>query len=748
MIGENAGARNHGDEATPEEAPFYIVAPSPTADDQARVLKQGDAFAVFDHYGDVKPVGLGEEGLYFHGTRFLSCLLLSLGPDRPLFLSSTVKEDNDVLAVDLTNPDVSRDGRVAVPRGRLHIARTKFLWRGVCYERLRLKNYHDARIDLSLALTFDADFSDIFEVRGMKRSARGRRLKPVLDGGAATLSYEGLDGVKRRTRLTFAPPPTRLTAKTARFDVSLPEGGETALDLAVACETGDAAAAVLPFGRAETEAAAGAAPRCAFVLRGNERFDDWVNRACADLHMMVTETPTGPYPYAGVPWFSTAFGRDGIITALECLWFDPSLARGVLAYLAANQAVEVDPERDAQPGKVLHETRGGEMAALGEIPFGRYYGSVDATPLFVLLAGAYYERTGDRPFVESIWPNLEAALRWIDDYGDVDRDGFVEYARSNPQGLVHQGWKDSHDAIFHADGSSAAGPIALCEVQGYVYAARRAAALLARVLGRARRADELERQAAALRERFEAAFWCDDLDTYALALDGRKRPCRVRDLQRRPVPVHRRRLPGTRRPRRPDAAGAGVVFRLGRAHGRLFRGPLQPDVVSQRLGVAARQRPHRLGPRPLRPERRGGGNRRRPARRQPVPRFTPHAGAVLWLLPAARGRADALPGGLRAAGVVGGRGVPAGPVLPRPDRQRPGTPGLFPRAASAAGRPRVAHRGAARRRGVGGFAGAQPRRRRGRQRPAARGGPARVGGEVSPYDLFGGVRAHAARDDP
>ena len=528
MIGENAGARNHGDEATPEEAPFYIVAPSPTADDQARVLKQGDAFAVFDHYGDVKPVGLGEEGLYFHGTRFLSCLLLSLGPDRPLFLSSTVKEDNDVLAVDLTNPDVSRDGRVAVPRGRLHIARTKFLWRGVCYEHLRLKNYHDARIDLSLALTFDADFSDIFEVRGMKRSARGRRLKPVLDGGAATLSYEGLDGVKRRTRLTFAPPPTRLTAKTARFDVSLPEGGETALDLAVACETGDAAAAVLPFGRAETEAAAGAAPRCAFVLRGNERFDDWVNRARADLHMMVTETPTGPYPYAGVPWFSTAFGRDGIITALECLWFDPSLARGVLAYLAANQAVEVDPERDAQPGKVLHETRGGEMAALGEIPFGRYYGSVDATPLFVLLAGAYYERTGDRPFVESIWPNLEAALRWIDDYGDVDRDGFVEYARSNPQGLVHQGWKDSHDAIFHADGSSAAGPIALCEVQGYVYAARRAAALLARVLGRARRADELERQAAALRERFEAAFWCDDLDTYALALDGRKRPCRVR----------------------------------------------------------------------------------------------------------------------------------------------------------------------------------------------------------------------------
>ena len=269
MTGENADVRNRGDEAVPEEAPFYIVAPSPTADDQARVLKQGDAFAVFDHYGDVKPVGLGEEGLYFHGTRFLSCLLLSLGPDRPLFLSSTVKEANDALAVDLTNGDVFRDGRIEVPRGRLHIARTKFLWDGVCYERLRLKNYHDARIDLTLALTFDADFSDIFEVRGMKRAARGRRLKPVLDGDAATLAYEGLDGVTRRTRLGFSPPPTRLTAKTARFDVSLPPGGETAIDLSVACEEGDAAAVVLPFDRAETEAAAGA--RAAMRLRPPRR---------------------------------------------------------------------------------------------------------------------------------------------------------------------------------------------------------------------------------------------------------------------------------------------------------------------------------------------------------------------------------------------------------------------------------------------------------------------------------------------
>jgi glycogen debranching enzyme len=264
------------------------------------------------------------------------------------------------------------------------------------------------------------------------------------------------------------------------------------------------------------------------VRTSDPRFNDWIDRAAADLAMMTTRTRVGPYPYGGVPWFSTPFGRDGILTALECLWLDPALARGVLAFLADTQAREGNPARDAEPGKILHEARGGEMAALGEVPFGRYYGSVDATPLFVWLAGAYYRRTGDREFAAAIWPNVERALLWIDTYGDRDGDGFVEYLRNSPNGLVQQGWKDSHDSVFHADGTLAQGPIALCEVQGYVYAARLAAAELAEAFGERARADDLRGRAAALRERFGQAFWCEDLGTYALALDGGKRPCRVR----------------------------------------------------------------------------------------------------------------------------------------------------------------------------------------------------------------------------
>jgi glycogen debranching enzyme len=474
-----------------------------------------------------------------------------------MFLSSTVKEDNDLLVVDLTNPDIRVSDHEVIDRGTVHLARSKYLWEATCHERLHLKNYGLVPFRTSLALRFEADFADIFEVRGSRRPKRGQLLNPEVEERAVTLGFRGLDGSLRRTRLSFASTPALLSAADVRFDVVLAPHGEMVFDLAISCLASipiepagpgksdrqkpsptmeKAFASEPPLRVLSYEQGADALARKIDRIRvdacrmhtSNGQFNAWIDRAVADLVMMTTETGQGPYPYAGVPWFSTAFGRDGIITALECLWARPELARGVLAYLAATQATEVIPEKDAEPGKILHETRQGEMARLGEVPFDRYYGSVDATPLFVLLAAAYYRRTGDRAFIEQIWPNIERALNWIETYGDADRDGFIEYLRHSPQGLVQQGWKDSRDSIFHADGTLAEGPIALCEVQGYVYAAQRGAAELARLLGHEQRAEELQRQARSLQEHFEQAFWCDRLRTYALALDGQKRPCLVR----------------------------------------------------------------------------------------------------------------------------------------------------------------------------------------------------------------------------
>ena len=512
---------------------FYIRSSSPRVDVRTRVLKQGDTFAVFDRFGDIETFGTGELGLYYQDTRFLSRLTLRLGKDRPLLLSSNVREDNAVMAVDATNPDAWRNSELVVPRGTVHVFRSKILWEKTCHERLRIHNYGRAPVDLSLSIEFDADFADIFELRGTSRERRGRRLETEVKGDTVVLAYEGLDNRVRRTRIVFDPSPTRLTESAAIFRIQLDAGEEATYRCAIACEVdGDSPIEMNACYEKVVQEAASSVEREraqeAQIFTSNEQFNDWLNRSLADLHMMRTQTSYGPYPYAGVPWFSTVFGRDGIITALQCLSFDPSVARGVLAYLAATQADSENSEQDAQPGKVLHEMRSDEMATLGEIPFKRYYGTIDATPLFIMLAGAYYQRTGDRSLIESIWSNVERALEWIDRYGDSDADGFVEYARKSKHGLIHQGWKDSHDAIFHRDGTAAEAPIALCEVQGYVYAAKTAASELAKSLGDIPRSRELAKQAEALRNRFENAFWCEDISTYALALDGHNQPCRVR----------------------------------------------------------------------------------------------------------------------------------------------------------------------------------------------------------------------------
>ena len=509
----------------------HIVASSSLTDDRIEVLNQGDTFGLFDRSGDIHSYRTGSHGLYHEGTRFLSRFELSLNGQRPLLLSSTLKENNVVLNIDLTNPDITYEGQVGIPRGALHLSRTRFLWQGLCFERIRVHNYSLVSIPVRLAFSVDADFADLFEVRGKIRSRRGRRLDAITSKDGISLGYEGLDCVDRWVTLLCVPAPTAVHPGEIRFDMLLPAGKVVQWDVTISCEVGrrDRCHVSYEHARGEADRAfhSARADDCQIVT-SNDQFNIWLNRSLADLHMMVSDTPDGPYPYAGVPWFNTPFGRDGIITAFEFLWVNPSIARGVLAYLAATQAKEMLPEQDAEIGKILHETRKGEMAALKEIPYGLYYGSVDATPLFIMLAGAYYERTGDIAFIKQIWPNIDLALQWIDRAGDLDGDGFVEYSRRSIGGLIHQGWKDSQDAVFHADGSSAEGPIALCEVQGYVFAAKRRAARLALTLGHTEQSRCLLKEANTLRTRFERSFWCNDLSSYALALDGFKQPCRVR----------------------------------------------------------------------------------------------------------------------------------------------------------------------------------------------------------------------------
>src|SRR3954467_6805753 len=495
-----------------------------------RSLKHDDTFIVLDSHGDIGASAGGPDGLFNGDTRYLARLELVLDEVQPLLLGSNLRDDNSALTIDLTNPDIYRDGRIVLHKDMLHIVRTVFLWRGTAYQRIGLQNHGDRMASLDLKLLFDSDFADLFEVRGEKRARRGTVSSKLLGPADVLLEYKGLDATWRNLALHFDPRPTRLAVNAATYHLDLAPHQSTSLFVAASCNklTGFVPApffrGLLAHRREMRCSTAGATS----IETSNNIFNEVLCRSMADLNMLMTDTPQGRYPYAGIPWYSTTFGRDGLITALQMLWIDPRVARGVLKRLAFYQAKTVDPLADAEPGKILHEMRGGEMASLREVPFAQYYGSVDATALFVLLAGLYVERTGDDDTLAELWPAIEAALQWIDVSGDPDKDGFVEYQRATEQGLANQGWKDSFDAIFHADGQLAEGYIALAEVQGYVFAGKRLAARCARRLGLIDRAAQLESAALLLAERFEEAFWCEELGTYALALDGAKRPCKVR----------------------------------------------------------------------------------------------------------------------------------------------------------------------------------------------------------------------------
>jgi glycogen debranching enzyme len=500
-----------------------IVSADVPSGERSHALRHDDTFGLFNEIGDIDAETRSEAGLYRGGVRHLSRLTLTIASLRPLLLAAAPRDDNLLLTVNLTNPDVRGEGgRVTLPRGTLHITRLRFIWAGVCHEMIRVRNFALSTVSVELAIRFGSDFENIVDVRAQRRVDAARSRYERVERDSVTQGCLGADEITRETVVDCHTAPEAISADSLRYRLQLGSRGEKTIALAIGCRSADHPVQISTFTRslAAAEEFARQHSRPDFqVLSSDGPFNGWLRRAMADFGMMLTSTPQGRVPAAGLPWLDAIFGRDAIIAALQTLWLWPDIARNVLRHLAATQCASSAAGPGAEVGKILNEARGGSVEP-------DYHG-VDTTPLFVMLAGAYYVRTADRDFITALWPSITAALRWIDVYGDVDGDGFVE---TRPRGATppHHGWKSSPDAVFHADGRLAAGPLALCEVQGYVYAAKLAAARIARSLGEMPRAIALVESAQALQARFNTAFWCKDIETYALALDGDKQPCRVR----------------------------------------------------------------------------------------------------------------------------------------------------------------------------------------------------------------------------
>jgi glycogen debranching enzyme len=517
-------------------ADYYVLASTLSSRRTVRVLANARSFGVFDVGGDIFDSPHESLGFFHRDTRYLSRFELTMAGHSPYLLNSYLGDDNVQLVVNLTNPDLyRRAGRFELPRDSIQLERSWVLADGRLAHRLVVRNYAHVALHIPLGFFFAADFHDVFEVRGVKRRHRGKFLAPAVGAQKVRYSYRGLDGELRFTEITFGTAPHRLSEGHAVFELDMKPGQSVEFEASVCGGCGDRAAGnghrrlvsfdrVLKFRRQEISYARAQAAR---VSAGNDLFALFLSRSQADLRSLIAHTPKSTFMMAGIPWFATLFGRDSLITALCLLPFNPQIAARTLIMLAACQGKRVDETRDEEPGKIVHETRFGEMAVTGEVPFGRYYGSVDSTPLFLWLLGRYVTTTGDLELAERLWPNVERALQWIERWGDCDGDGYVEYVNKTSRGLANQGWKDSFDAISHANGELAKPPIALAEVQGYVYAAYLAIAEVARRLGRDDRAAPLMDRAAALKKAFLRDFWLERERTVALALDADKQPCRV-----------------------------------------------------------------------------------------------------------------------------------------------------------------------------------------------------------------------------
>jgi glycogen debranching enzyme len=509
--------------AVAQEALHQVVTADVQSAEAPLTLKHDDCFGLFNEIGDIDAEARSEAGLYRAGVRHLSRLTLTLGSLRPLLLASNTREDNVLVTFNLTNPDVRGEGgRITLPRGTLYITRSRFIWGGVCHEMIRVRNFALHTVSAELVIRFGSDFENIVDVRAQRRVDAGRARYERVEKDSVTQGYLGADELVRETVVDCHTTPEQISADSLRYRMQIGSRGEKTIALAIGCRSAASPVQISTFTRslaaAEELARQETQPQTQ-IESTDGPFNAWVRRSAADVGMLLTSTPHGRIPAAGLPWLDAAFGRDAIFTALETLWVWPGIARNTLQYLAATQSGDTFAANGAEPGKILNEARGGDIAP-------NYFG-VDTTPLFVFLAGAYYARTADLDFIAELWPSITAALTWMDVYGDLDGDGFIE-SRAKPGVPYQTGWKSSGDAVFHADGRLATGPLALCEVQGYAYGAKLYAARIARSLGEMPRAIALVEAAQALQAKFNAEFWCPDIETFALALDGEKQPCRVR----------------------------------------------------------------------------------------------------------------------------------------------------------------------------------------------------------------------------
>ncbi len=510
---------------------YYILATSSIVEEQNRVLKDDETFGIFNMSGNIRPFGFENQGIFFQGTRFLSRMVFNIEGMHPVLLSSTIKQDNEYFIINMTNPDFVDHNNEMVEKDILHVRTIIYLKDGLCCRKDHITNFGSKSFMFDISYSFDADFVDIFELRGIKREKRGKEREPLYGKNSILFSYAGLDNITRETCIYFSVAPRSLKDKTAQFELLVLPAKTTNLNVNMGLKVEKrlkqkkiSCTPAVDIEKKNDITKIGET----VIETSSKTFNKWLQRSGYDLFMMLSRTSEGYYPFAGIPWFSTFFGRDGIITALMSLWLFPDIARGVLAYLASTQAKTTDAKKESEPGKIIHEQRKGEMAYLEEIPFGDYYGAVDSTPLFIILCGYYLKRTGDIKLIKRLWPSIKNALNWLEESGDIDGDGFVEYERKNPDGLSQQGWRDSWNAIYHRNEEQPGYPIALSEVQGYVYEAKLQASHISDLLNEKDIANKLRMEAKKLRNKFEDSFWDEDLGLYSMALDGEKKPCKIR----------------------------------------------------------------------------------------------------------------------------------------------------------------------------------------------------------------------------